>query len=87
MKALSQSHNVTSASVLEVILVFLELSFNTDFKTRLSFPHFFCATLFKMIISEIGNRFYLLLYPVESVSMPISSCGHATANVGRVKLL
>lgn len=41
MKALSQSHNATSASVLEVILVFLELSF--DGRDEALFPPFlFC---------------------------------------------
>ncbi len=33
------------------------------------------------------NQFYLLIYTVKSVSMPISSCTLVTANVGRVKLL
>jgi len=47
----------------------------------------FSDTLFNTMIEEIGYQFYLLLYTVESVSMPISSCTNVTANVGCVKLL
>lgn len=97
LKALSQSHHQTSASVLEDILVSLELSLGKlSDKTYFSSFHV-CHTYLIDVFKKkkkydrwdchTTNQFYLLKYTVKFVSMPISSCTRVTANLGRVKLL